>query len=305
MKRNFALLLGLAVLAGCSQEEIGNNEIQNGARVPIELGAGVNTLTRTVITNGQVISGVGIAGWEVAAQGTVDYTIAATWNTTISTTANETPQAVTWTEQRYYQPGGTPKTYMKAWYPGGTLTDNKVTFENTDGSVDVLLASAIEGCGNDQSAKNLAFKHMTSQIKFSVKKGTGLAEGTTIKSITIKNAQLPNGFDLAKSIEDEGAVAYAEAADLKVACSDTEITNAGAGVSVGSPVMIKPIASNTFTVDIVTNKTSYENKTVTVTTDAVQAGYAYDITLTFGQAGIELTATVDEWKTAAGSAEIQ
>ena len=100
---------------------------------------------------------------------------------------------------------------------------------------------------------------------------------------------------------------YAEAADLTVPNIDgsKEITNTTAGDPVGDAVMIKPIASKTFTVDITTNNASYANKTVTVTTDQVLAGYAYEITLTFGQAGVELTATVADWKTASGSAEIQ
>lgn len=313
MKKTLTLLLGLAALTGCSKEETGNSD--NGAPVPIELGAGVNVVSRAVIANNDAVTNAGIAGWEVPAvsgqPSTVDYSAQATWNTTISTTASTSPAAVTWTDQKYYNSEATTVTYLKAWYPGGTFdaTNNTVTFTNTNGDQDVLLAPAISGSKSQKitSSTPLAFQHMTSQIKFSVKKGEGLAEGTKIESITIKNAQLPTGFDLAKGIDEDGAVTYATAADLTVPNIDgtQEITNTNAGDPAGDAVMIKPIASKTFSVDITTSNTTYENQTVTVTTDAVQAGYAYDITLTFGQAGIELTATVAKWQTAAGSAEIQ
>ncbi len=307
MKRTFTLLLGLAVLAGCSKEERGNND--NGALVPIELGAGVNVISRAVISTGSEVK-AGIAGWVAASAPT--YAETPGWGGSddlevITTKANETAQSVSWTTQRYYAPDG-KTTYMKAWSPAGTFsTDNTVSFTNTDGSVDVLLAPVVSGSKTAKVSTPLAFEHMTSQIKFLVKKGTGLAEGTTIKSITIKDAELPTGFDLTKAIDAEGAVTYAEAKDLTVPNIDgtKEITNTTAGDPVGDAVMIKPIVSKTFTVDIATNNASYANKTVTVTTDQVLAGYAYEITLTFGQAGVELTATVAEWKTATGSAEIQ
>lgn len=309
MKRNLTLLLGLglSVLAGCSKEYAGNND--NEALVPIELGAGVNVISRAVISSGSEVK-AGIAGWEAASAPT--YADAPSWGGSgdlevITTTANETAQSVSWTAQRYYAPDG-KTTYMKAWSPAGTFsTGNTVSFANTDGSVDVLLAPVVSGSKTSKVSTPLAFRHMTSQIKFSVKKGEGLAEGTKIESITIKDAQLPTGFDLKKGIDEDGAVTYAAAADLTVPNIDgsKEISNTTAGDPVGDAVMIKPIASKTFTVDITTNNASYTNKTVTVTTDQVLAGYAYEITLTFGQAGIELTATVADWKTASGSAEIQ
>lgn len=309
MRKNFPLLLGLglSVLAGCSKEYAGSND--NGTLVPIELGAGVNVISRAVISSGSEVK-AGIAGWEAASAPT--YAEAPGWGGSgdpevITTTASETAQNVAWTAQRYYAPGG-ETTYMKAWSPAGTFsTGNTVSFTNTDGSVDVLLAPVVSGSKTSKVSAPLAFRHMASQIKFSVKKGEGLAEGTKIESITIKNAQLPTGFDLKKGIDDDGAVTYAAAADLTVPGIDgsKEISNTATGDLVGDAVMIKPIASKTFTVDITTNNASYEGKTVTVTTDQVLAGYAYEITLTFGQAGIELTATVADWKTAAGSAEIQ
>lgn len=309
MKRNFTFLLGLglSVLAGCSAEDARNND--NGALVPIELGAGVHVISRAAITAGSEVE-AGIAGWE--SEGAPTYTDAPGWGgdgdpEVIATKASETAQSVSWTTQRYYAPDG-KKTYLKAWSPAGAFaTGNTVAFDNTDGSVDVLLAPVVSGSKTDKVGAPLAFRHMTSQIKFAVKRGEGLAEGTKIESITIKNAQLPTGFDLAKGIDDEGAVTYAAAADLTVPGIEgsEEIANTAAGDPVGDAVMIKPVASKTFTVDITTNNASYTDKTVTVTTDRVLAGYAYEITLTFGQAGIELTATVADWKNASGSAEIQ
>ena len=116
--------LGLSVLAGCSKEYAGSND--NGALVPIELGAGVNVISRAVISTGTEVK-AGIAGWETASAPT--YAGTPSWGGSddlevITTTASETAQNVSWTTPRYYAPGG-ETTYMKAWSPAGTFsTDN-------------------------------------------------------------------------------------------------------------------------------------------------------------------------------------
>ena len=132
MKKTCTLLLGLAVLASCSKEETGNND--NEVLVPIELGAGVNVISRAAISTGSEVK-AGIAGWVAASAPT--YNEAPSWggnndSEIITTTANETAQSVSWTTQRYYAPDG-KTTYMKAWSPAGTFsTGNTVSFTNTD-----------------------------------------------------------------------------------------------------------------------------------------------------------------------------
>lgn len=303
--KNRILLSFLAagvLLSGCSKSESGDPS--DGGRAAIRLGSGVATVSKAPVIDGTQFT-AGIAGWENTA--TETYAAAPLWNTTIQTTANATTaQAVTWTDTQYYNADEGTTTYMKAWHPAGTLSGTSVTFSNTDGSVDALLAPVVSGTKNNKDGKVLAFAHRTAQINFKVKAGTGLAANTKLRSIKIKDAQLPTGFDLAKEITAADAVTYATAADLTVPGITADATTiSGTETSVGNPVMIKPISGNTFSIDVETNNATYTGQTVTVTGTNVEAGTAYDVTLTFGQSGITLKATVTAWKTETGSAEIK
>lgn len=298
------LALG-TLLAGCSKSK--GNDPSGGGRAAIRLGSGVAMVSKAPVTGGTSFE-AGIAGWENTA--TETYAAAPLWNTTIQTMANaEEGQNVTWTAQQYYNADAGTTTYMKAWHPAGTFDETdktKVTFENTDGSVDVLLAPVVSGTKltKDADDKVLAFAHQTAQINFKVQAGAGLAANTTLRSIKIKDAQLPTGFDLTKEIAD--AVTYAEAADLTVpGITADAITIAETAASAGSAVMIKPIAGNTFSIDVETSNATYTGQKVTVNGTNVEAGTAYDVTLTFGQGGIKLKAIVTDWKKETGSAEIK
>lgn len=288
------------LLSGCSKNESGDPS--DGGRVPIRLGSGVAMVSKTPVNNGTEFT-AGIAGWENTS--TETYAAAPLWNTTIQTTANATTaQAVTWTKQYYYNADEGTTTYMKAWYPAGTLSGTSVTFPNTVGDVDALLAPVVSGTKNNKDGKVLAFAHQTAQINFKVKAGTGLAANTKLRSIKIKSVQLPTGFDLKKT--GAAAVTYATAADLTVPGITADATTiAATAASVGSPVMIKPITGNTFSIDVETNNATYTGKTVTVTGSNIEAGTAYDVTLTFTQSTIELKATVTAWKDATGSANLE
>lgn len=301
--KNRILLSFLAaglLLSGCSKNESGDPS--DGGRVPIRLGSGVAMVSKTPVNNGTEFT-AGIAGWENTSSET--YAAAPLWNTTIQTTANATTaQTVTWTKQYYYNADEGTTTYMKAWYPAGTLSGTSVTFPNTVGDVDALLAPVVSGTKNNKDGKVLAFAHQTAQINFKVKAGTGLAANTKLRSIKIKSVQLPTGFDLKKT--GAAAVTYATAADLTVPGITADATTIAATAAfVGSPVMIKPITGNTFSIDVETNNATYTGKTVTVTGTNVEAGTAYDVTLTFTQSTIELKATVTAWKDATGSANLE
>lgn len=302
MKKQILLsfLAAGVLLSGCSKNESGDPS--DGGRVPIRLGSGVAMVSKTPVNNGTEFT-AGIAGWENTSSET--YAAAPLWNTTIQTTANATTaQTVTWTKQYYYNADEGTTTYMKAWYPAGTLSGTSVTFPNTVGDVDALLAPVVSGTKNNKDGKVLAFAHQTAQINFKVKAGTGLAANTKLRSIKIKSVQLPTGFDLKKT--GAAAVTYATAADLTVPGITADATTiAGTETSVGNPVMIKPITGNTFSIDVETNNATYTGKTVTVTGSNIEAGTAYDVTLTFTQSTIELKATVTAWKDATGSANLE
>lgn len=305
MKKIFISLLATAALVGCSDKDE-NLVIDDNRPVPIELGAGVNILSRAVIDNGSKIENIGIAGWE-ASENKNDFTDAPTWHThlIIESANSTTAQAVTWVEQQYYSYEANTYTHMKAWYPcGEKLENNKVTIEN-DGTVDVLMADIIKGSKSNKVSPPLQFKHMTSQIKFKVQAGKGLDEGTKIQKIVIKNAQLPKGFDISKAFSDADAITYSDESDLVIPnVTEQEITSTV--TDAGSPVMIRPTNATSFLVDVTTTGTTYKNCEVTLDNSAtLKAGFACTVTLTFTQAELQLTATVDQWETGTGGATME
>lgn len=299
MKKIMLSMLAIATLASCSKSEEGLNGSNPDAHVPIKLGSGVAVISRAPIVPTTNFD-AGIAGWEHASG--PDYTGAPLWNTKVSTTAvapGGQAAAVTWTDQKFYNADETTNTYIKAWYPEGTLSTSTVTFTNTDGSVDAMLSPVINGNKNDATGKVLAFAHKTTQLTFTVQAGTGLATNAKITSIKIKGAQLPVGFNLGTD-----AVTFSNAADLTVpSISPTSITSSAA--SVGVPVMIKPITGKKIILDVTTDQATYLNKEVTVVTNDVEEGTHYVIALTFTQKEIGLTATVADWVTSSGSGSIE
>lgn len=310
MKKIFISLLATAALVGCSDKDE-NLVIDDNRPVPIELGAGVNILSRAAIVNGSKIENIGIAGW-VDEKDQAVYSKAPDWHThlTIGAANDEIAQSVTWLEQQYYAQEATHYTHMKAWHPCGNFTDkklenNKVEIDN-DGTVDVLMADIIKGSKTEKVSTPLQFKHVTSQIKFKVLAGTGLDKGTTIQKIVIKNAQFPKGFDISKAFSDADAITYSDLADLQVPNVNTIQEITGTAADAGSPVMIRPTNATSFLVDVITSGTTYSDQTVTLDGGAtLKAGFACTVTLTFGQAGLQLTALVDKWETGTGGATME
>lgn len=304
MKRIILSLLISAALAGCSKSgnEPGNPETA-GDKTPIVLSAGIPTATVTPDSRASVETGTqftaGAAGWETA--GTAVYSDAETWYTTASVTASTTAQPVTLAAPQVYHANDNIKTYMKAWYPAGAPAGGKVTFSNTDGTVDALLAGEVAGSKRDNTGKVLQFAHKTTQLKFKAVADASLAAGTTVDKITVLNAQLPTGFDLAAD-----AVTYAQAAPLTVPGLDTPVEITTTAADAGAPVMIKPMTGNIVTLRIETSAATFDNVVATIADDTdFKEGKAYTITLTFKQQSLNLTATVAEWTQGSGSAEVE
>lgn len=197
---------------------------------------------------------------------------------------------------------------MKAWHPCGNYDNGnpvfpatqKITFSN-NGTSDVMFAEAIVGNKTNPVSAPLVFSHKTAQIVFKIKQGTGLAEGTTLKGITIKNAKIPTGFDFTKESTAGDFITYKEENLTIPGITETEIPSAE--TTVGNPVMILPITAKEIPVSVVTNHTTYDT-TISVNTEKVQEGYAYTVVLTFGQKGLEVHAKVTSWISGTGSAEL-
>ena len=302
MKKILLPVLAAALLAGCAKEENAGNANE---LVPIRLGAGVENTLSKAATDGPINLNdkftAGIGGWESTTIPTYGTT---TWYSTAEITASTTPQAVTLNPGQNYNSSETYYTYIKAWHPEGTPNASGIVTitDNTKGNRDVMIADAVSGNKENIITDNLNFKHLTSQLVFEVQAGiNGVEEGTTLEYIEVQGAQLPTAIDLT-----DNSVEYATAAPLKVDYTANEIKISNSVATVGNPMMIAPM--NELKVIVKTNKTTYDEATVTIdeaTSNAIQAGYAYTITLTLGRTGITLKATVTDWIPATGSAELQ
>lgn len=300
------LLLTAACLCACSKGE-DNGPVDGTADIVLSAGLpAASVQSKAPINSGDKFTPA-VAGWESSA--TVSYAAAPTWKTTTSEiTASATAQAVTLTDGQVYNADKTVKTYMKAWYPQGTLTNGKVAFTadasyKGDGTDDVLLSGEVSGDKSDRDNKVLAFAHLTTQLKFVVKAGTGLAEDTKLTKIELKGVDVPGGIDLAT---DALTGTAKEILSVPGIDGSLVIGTTAAGDAAGSPLMIVPPAENTVKLKVTTSVAEFDDIAATIDTDTkFEAGKAYTITLTFGQKNIELSATLAEWSAGTGSGTVE
>ena len=300
------LLLAAASLCACSKGESGE-PLPGGDAIRLSAGLpAASVQSKAPINSGNQFTPA-VAGWESSAA--VVYTAAPAWKTTTSAiTASETAQAVTLTDPQVYNADKSVRTYMKAWYPQGVLNNGNVLFTGDpnykdDGTTDVLLAGELVGDKSDRENKVLAFAHLTTQIKFVVKAGTGLTSGTKLTKIELKNVDVPGGIDLATDVLTGTSKSTLDVPDID---GSLVIGTTAEGDAAGSPLMIVPPAGNTVTLKVTTSTTEFDNIVATIDTDTkFEAGKAYTITLTFGQKNIELSATLAEWSTGTGSGTVE
>lgn len=301
------LLLAAVSLCACSKSESGE-QIPGGEAV-IRLSAGLpaaSVQSKAPINSGDKFTPA-VAGWESTAA--ASYTAAPTWNTTTSEiTASATAQEVELTAPQVYNANGAVKTYMKAWYPQGTLSSGTVTFTTNDsykgdGTDDVLLAGEVSGSKSDRENKVLAFEHLATQLKFVVKAGQGLAADTKLTKIELKNVEVPSGINLATDalLSSSKSVLAVPGIDGNLVIGTT-VT----GDPAGSPLMIVPPTGKTVTLKVTTSAAEFDNIVATIDNDdKFQAGKAYTITLTFDQKNIELSATLAEWSAGTGTGLVE
>lgn len=300
------LLLAAASLCACSKSESGE-QLPGGDAIRLSAGVpSASVQSKAPINSGDKFTPA-VAGWESSAA--VSYTAAPTWKTTTSgITASATAQAVTLTDGQVYNADKTVKTYMKAWYPQGTLTDGKVAFTadasyKGDGTDDVLLAGEVSGDKSDRDNKVLAFAHLTTQLKFVVKAGTGLTEGAKLTKIELKGVEVPGGIDLATDALTGTAKETLSVPDID---GSLVIGTTETGDAAGSPLMIVPPTGNTVKLKVTTSVAEFDDIAATIDTDTkFEAGKAYTITLTFGQKNIELSATLAEWSAGTGGGLVE
>lgn len=309
-----SLLAAGVLLAGCSKsenEEGGRGGTGDGQPVAIRLSSGIGDAskagTKAPVT-ADAPATVQIEGWE-SSTGAADYTATTSkWQSTAAVTVSETAAAITLLPVQFYNANENIKTYIKGWYPAVASADGEVTFTNTDGTVDVLYATEVSGDKTETGKVNqpLVFKHKSAQLVFKVKKGEGLAAGTKIKTIKVKNTAIPTSLTLSTN-----TVNYTDKTELEV--PNVTVAEIGETVAVaGDPLMVKPVDDNTTvklyiettTEDGTTVAATYDDVALTISDGKLTEGSAYTVTLTFKQVGISLEANITPWTEATGEGTV-
>lgn len=289
-------------LTGCTVRVVENRPSD---APPVRLTAStLATESRSAIQPGDSFTAA-VAGWETAASA-ADYTMPQAWTAAFTVVAG-TSLPVALTPEVYYNVSANIKTYIKAWYPAGTLgADGKVLFEGSaagtppNGTVDVLLTPVVTGSRDDTGGKHLEFRHLLSQLRFRIRAAAGVTAQPTLTSITVHGVRLPVGIDLAG---DEPL--YAPAADFTVAGIEPgSVAFTTTAQSVGRALLLQPFQGNTLTVDIVTSEGTHAGVVATIDDDErFMPGKAYTITLTYTGQDVKpfgITVGVAPWKDVIG-----
>ena len=311
MKKLFICLSVAAALASCSNSD-NNSVINPDADNLIRLTAGVPSASVTSGTKAPITTNAtfeaGVAGWESAEA--PSYSTAAKWTASASVKASSASQTITLNPQQVYDDETGKTTYIKAYYPAGTLNAGMVNFENLTGEIDAMLAPVVSGSKDAKITAPLAFAHRTTQLVFKVAGESGFTAGTKLEYIKVKNAELPTGFDLTTDAVTFGTPADLEVPGIKLPLIPVNENQMATPIKVGNAVMIKPISGNKVLLDIKTAESVdakvYENVEATIDNDNDFAeGRAYTITLTFRKVGgVNLNATMAEWTTGTGAGNV-
>lgn len=303
-------ILTLAAIAAVALASCSNDEIQQAENDGvIRLGAGMVS-TKAPVNSLTDLSGVG--------DKVGIYAISAPWTATplmqnVQTTAIDgTDGSISWSGVYNYPTDGSNLTFY-GYYPyaaEGTSGNNYMVAPDgttapvlnftTDGMQDVMYATPVTANKTTSPVGKLVFGHALTQLHFLAKKGT-VAEGTTIKSITLKNANSRCTLNMADGTlgiwGTPTAMAALADADVAIPAAEEEITGA-------KPLMIQPGLSQVL-VDVVTAKDdseeTYEDIIIKPEGEdgTFEAGISYAITLTFNSKSdrvpIAIAAGVTPW----------
>lgn len=297
MKKILFPLMAFAIIVGCNEKSATED------RVPILLNSGVAGLTKAPVENGTSAT-VRIEGWETNA-GVPDFTAASTWQSSAAVKVQDNPAAITLVPTQYYHASSDYDTYIMGWYPVVEAANGVLTFKG-DATEDIMVSNTVFGDKDDQIDEALTFTHLTSQLRFLVKKDGTADEGLTIKSIVLNGASAP----LTVTIPD-GLVESVQEFENGLDVPDITESEILADVAqAGGAVLISPVDNNTdITLDITIGLPEggeyvYEDVAFTTLDGKLAAGTAYDITMTFKQKEIVLTANIVPWNESEGSVDI-
>jgi hypothetical protein len=312
MRKNVFMCLAVTALwASCSLQE--QYPASNG--VPVELSGVINTgSTRTPINSDA--SKLPSEQLTLLRMFRADATSSTAYNAFaggITGTFN-TNGTIVMVPTQYYLNGGNSSKFI-ALYPAGTYNSSDGTFEySIDGTTDIIASQAVEGSKGSPILTTMAFEHLLTQVKVSVKAGGSNAEEVAakwgkVKSISIKDKKVtakvtlpsPNGTAVVKaSIAESGTKE-----DLPLHITHTggtggmPIPTTGTSVYYGYAMFVPPVVEGGLTLTLQTENYSLEKATNIM---AFGAGQAYSIDINFTLTEIEIStkgdvkgATLEPW----------
>lgn len=316
MKTKIAMMMvGLALLASCSQE---NETPAASTEGMITLGVasgGGGSLTRGVVNDLAALSadganvgvyGVQTANTDAAASTQTDWTAAPRMRN-VRTTAINVQGIMSWANpENYYYPKDEAKNNVRffAYYPVAAATvstpaaagaSEKLGFTLT-GDEDVMWATPVIG-SRTQPAPMLAFRHKLTQFTFVLldNEGTFTSTNGAVTDVSI-NANTTATMDVETGVMDT----WNTAQDL-VVCTGQSITLSKAvPVALDKVLMLEPGKAS---FDVTLKTAGTKGSAVTKTTPIMpvgdkvfEAGKHYVITLSLsGNVLIQLGASVEEW----------
>jgi len=288
----------VAAMTACTSE---SDEVDNviDAKVPIELNAGVLEITSKAVVN----QGDQFDAQVIASKTTGEYT-APLWNENgagnISVATNG---EVTFSPAQYY-PTDNTEIFMIGYSPRATATNGIVAYTIT-GDNDIMVSNQISGSRTNKAkaGKELQFKHLLTQLQIKV-----IAADTDSKNAWggIKSIEVVNASTAVELNLQTGKLAEATTPATQNVAVDKDFT---------TPLVLPNLAeSGTATpagsVMVLPRDTKYqlliktENNQTGITIDPsvvkTEASKAYEITLTFKSANVEVTASAGKWETVEG-----
>lgn len=295
MKKIFMSMLALAALASCSSEEVLNEPVDNGERVPINLRAGVVQ----VETKGAIES-IPSSGLDNVVFVKSDNTSAMDWtNATKYTASIASGGAVTFTAGTLYYPiNKDEKSFLVGYYPEsiGTHANGTVTIGDAQftGQEDIMFATELSGSKGTPITGTAQFQHQLSQLKFTLTKGDGFDDTNKVKAITVKGTCKPTALDL-----KTGKLTYAATPAPLTITDNNGIAVSTDGTECTQTVLIQAVEASgsdlTITLDIeLTDGTKIEDVAVSGITKPT-ASQSHNVTLTFKQKEIAANAEISKW----------
>lgn len=290
----------VAAMTACTSESDEIDEIE--AKVPIELNAGVLEITsKAVVNQGDQFDAQVMASETSKTYTTPFWTEAGAGNISVASDGK-----VTFDPIQYYPTNGNT-IYMIGYSPRATTSNGKVAY-TIQGDNDIMVSNEISGSrtSKDPTGKELSFTHLLTQLQIKVvaANADAIAAWGGIKSIEVVDASTSVELDL-------GTGKLIEAGSPTVGNVPVDYTFTPALVLPNLTATPTPEqAKSAGSVMVLPRDTKYqlliktENNQTGITIDPsvvkTEASKAYEITLTFKSANVDVTASAGKWESVTG-----